>query len=199
MSLRAAFFDFGGVLVRTEDAAPRARLAGRLGMSARELEKLVFEGESSARASLGLISEDQHWRNVASALGLPETETPRLREEFFSGDRTDGELIDFLRGLRRTVKVGLISNAWSGLRVWIAGRKLDDAFDALTISAEAGVAKPDGRIYRLALEGFGVAPQEAVFVDDTAANVDGARAVGMQAIRFTRTAAVLEEIRRLMI
>jgi HAD superfamily hydrolase (TIGR01509 family) len=56
--------------------------------------------------------------------------------------------------------------------------------DDILISAEVGLAKPDPRIYRLAAERLGVRPDEAVFVDDFAANVEGARAVGMRAIHF---------------
>ncbi len=198
MSLRAIYTDLGGVLVRTEDPGPRARLAESLGLTARELERIVFENESSARASVGGITHDQHWQNVARSLQLPESEVPRLRDEFFGGDRVDSELVDFLRAARQTVRVGLISNAWSDLRAWITGRGFVDAFDALVISAEAGVMKPDPGIYRLALEKLGAAPQEAVFVDDMPANVEGARAVGMQAFTFTTTKEVLDQIRQLL-
>jgi len=44
-----------------------------------------------------------------------------------------------MRGLRKQFKVGLISNAWSGLRAYILNRKLEDAFDAMIISAEVGL------------------------------------------------------------
>lgn len=46
------------------------------------------------------------------------------------------------------------------------------------------MAKPDPRFYRVVCERLGVPPQEAVFLDDTQMCVEGARAVGMTAIRF---------------
>jgi putative hydrolase of the HAD superfamily len=198
MTLRAVYVDFGGVLVRTEDPAPRARLAQSLGVGEGEIEKIVFENESSAKASLGLMTEEGHWLAVAQTLGLPEGEIPRLREEFFRGDRVDRDLLDFLRRLRKTVKVGLISNAWTGLRAWIVSQHLEDAFDAMIISAEVGVAKPERRIYELALEKLGVAPREAVFVDDMPANAAGARAVGMHAIQFTQPKEMMAELEQLL-
>ncbi len=198
MTIRALYFDFGGVLVRTEDPAPRARLAEALGLSSREIERLVFESASAERAMVGEIPEEQHWQAVARTLKLPESEIPRLHEEFFIGDRWDSALFDFLRRQRKTVKTGLISNAWSGLRSVIVNEKLDDAFDAMIISAEVGVAKPDAGIFRLALEKLGIEPQEAVFVDDVLVNVEAAQAVGMHAIQFTRTEAVLAELKPLL-
>jgi epoxide hydrolase-like predicted phosphatase len=198
MTIRAVYLDLGGVIVRTEFQAPRQHLAERYGMEYEGLSKLVFESESSRQASIGLISEDEHWAAVARRLYLPELETQAIREEFFAGDITDLDLLDFMRGLRRKLKVGLISNAWSGLRPWIISKKFEDAFDAMTISAEAGVMKPDARIYQIALEKLGVKASESVFLDDFAENVAGARAVGMQAIHFTQPEQALKELKQLL-
>jgi HAD superfamily hydrolase (TIGR01509 family) len=60
-----------------------------------------------------------------------------------------------------------------------------DNFDGIVISAEVGVMKPAPKIYRLAAESVGVEAAEALFVDDVMANVEGARAVGMEAVHFT--------------
>jgi putative hydrolase of the HAD superfamily len=198
MTIQAVYFDLGGVIVRTEFQAPRQRLAERLGMEYDGLTKLVFDGESAGQASLGLISEDEHWAAVTRRLRLPESETQAIHEEFFAGDITDLRLLDFMRGLRKQYKVGLISNAWSGLRSWIVSKKFDDAFDAMTISAEAGVMKPDARLYRIALDQLGVAPAESVFLDDFPANVDAARALGMQSIHFTQVDQALDELKQLL-
>jgi epoxide hydrolase-like predicted phosphatase len=198
MTIRAVFFDLGGVIVRTEFQAPRQHLAERLGMEYEGLVRLVFESETSRQASTGLISEEEHWAAVMRRLHLPESQTQVVRDEFFAGDLTDIALLDFMRGLRRKYKVGLISNAWSGLRPWIVRMKFEDAFDAMTISAEVGVMKPDARIFQIALEKLGVGPTEAVLLDDFLENVAGARAVGMQAIHFARPEQALKELQRLL-
>ena len=77
MSLRALYMDFGGVLVRTVDRAPRTQLAASLGLSTRDMEQIVFESPSAIQAAVGAISEEQHWKNVIQALKLPESEIPR--------------------------------------------------------------------------------------------------------------------------
>jgi FMN phosphatase YigB (HAD superfamily) len=198
MSLRALYMDFGGVLVRTTDPAPRARLAASLGLSKGELEQIVFEGPSAEQAAVGAISQEQHWINVIRALKLPESDIQRVHEEFFGGDTWDEALFDHLRGLRRRIKTGLISNAWTGLREVIVRQQADDAFDAMIISAEVKVAKPAAGIFRIALEKLGVAAGEAVFVDDMPVNVAAARSVGMHAIQFTQSQEVMEEIQRML-
>ena len=198
MTLRAVYIDLGGVLVRTEFQAPRQHLAERFSMEYEDISRIVFEGESSRRASIGEITEDEHWIDVARRLHLPASEIQAVREEFFAGDVIDRNLLDFLRGLRETLKVGLISNAWSGLRPWIVSHKFEDAFDIMVISAEVGIMKPDPRIFQYALEQLDVAPAEAVFVDDFIENVEGTRAFGMHAIHFTTPRQAIGELKQLL-
>jgi putative hydrolase of the HAD superfamily len=159
---------------------------------------LVFDSETALQATVGLISEDEHWAAVARRLHLPESEIQAVRDEFFAGDVTDLHLLDFMRGLRKQHKVGLISNAWSGLRPWIIDKNFEDAFDALIISAEVRIAKPDPGIFQIALEKLDVAPAEAVFLDDFPPNVAGARAIGMHAIHFTRPEQALAELDQIL-
>lgn len=66
---------------------------------------------------------------------------------------------------------------------------LFDRFRDIVVSGEEKLVKPDAAIYRLALARFGLAPGDAVFIDDSAANVAGARALGIEAIHFTDVAA----------
>jgi putative hydrolase of the HAD superfamily len=61
-----------------------------------------------------------------------------------------------------------------------------------------GIAKPDPRIYHLALDGMGVAANEAVFIDDFEKNIDGARAVGMQTIHFKDPKQATSDLRNLL-
>ena len=198
MTIRAVYFDFGGVIVRTEFQAPRQHLAERLGMEYESLIKVVFDSETAIQATMGQISEDEHWAAVMRRLHLPESDAQAIQDEFFAGDIIDTNLLDFMRGLRKKVKVGLISNAWSGLRPYMISHKFADAFDSMIISAEAGVAKPGPDIYQIALEKLGVAPPESVFLDDFPENVAGARAIGMQAIHFIQPEQALKELKRLL-
>jgi 2-haloacid dehalogenase len=68
-------------------------------------------------------------------------------------------------------------------------------FKDVIVSSVAKVIKPDPEIFALALRQFGVAAADCLFIDDVAANVDGARAAGLAAVQFTSAPA----LRRLLL
>ena len=72
---------------------------------------------------------------------------------------------------------------------WTPFQEREQAFFArfrdIVVSGREKLLKPDPAIYYLALDRFGLKPDEAIFIDDRAINVEGARAVGMHAHLFT--------------
>jgi HAD superfamily hydrolase (TIGR01509 family) len=91
-----------------------------------------------------------------------------------------------LRG--RGIGVAIVSNCDHNTRPIVEATGLVDAVDATILSFEVGVAKPDAGIYLAALDALGgIAPADALFVDDQAPYCDGATAVGL------RTALILRE------
>jgi epoxide hydrolase-like predicted phosphatase len=199
MSIRAVIFDLGGVINRTEDRNPRTRLAERAGMSYDDLMKLVFDTESAIQATLGKVTTREHWEIVRKILDVSAEELSPVESHFWGGDKVDFDLVKYIRSLRPKYKTGLLSNAWDDLRYYLEKEwKIADAFDEIVISAEVGVAKPDPRIYQIALERLGVAPQEAIFVDDYPANIEGASRLGIHAIRFQNLSQAVNEIEALL-
>ena len=198
MSIKAVFFDLGGVIVRTEFQAPRQQLAERLGMEYDDLDRIVFDSESGRLAALGQLTADQHWISVLSRLKRSGSELSSIRQEFFAGDIVDRTLVEYIRSLRGKYKTGLISNAWSDLRDFIVREKFDDAFDGLIISAEVGAMKPEPKIFQIALEQFGVRPKEAVFVDDFLVNIEGCEKIGMKGIHFKDAELAMQQLKELL-
>ncbi|MFZ5850950.1 MAG: HAD family hydrolase [Actinomycetota bacterium] len=98
------------------------------------------------------------------------------------------------RARRQGLRTALLSNSWGNaypVHLW------DGLFDAVVISGEVGLRKPEPEIYRLAAERLRLAPEECVFVDDLTVNVQGAVAVGMVGVRHTsyhETRAELEAL-----
>lgn len=199
MTIRAVIWDLGGVLLRTKDPTHRERLAKRLDMTRKDLEDVVFASESGNRAQLGEIQVKEHWELLSQRLDLPPGTIQEFQKEFWGGDFLDVLLVDKIRSLHRQYKTALLSNAFSDLRhfvtqVW----EFSDAFDEMIISAEVGMVKPDPRIYRLVLERLDITAPEAVFIDDFAENVEGARAVNMNAIHFLNPLQALADLDRLL-
>jgi epoxide hydrolase-like predicted phosphatase len=194
--LKAVIFDVGGVLIRTHSWAGREKWATRLGLDAREFEDFVFSGESGRQAQLGQISSAEHWTWLADHFGLDETGMAELRRDFFSGDRLDESLVAYIKRLRQAgYRTGLLSNAGGEARHLLSGDyPIIDHFDGVVISAEVGVMKPDPKIYQLAAERVEVDVTEALFVDDVVENVEGARAVGMEAVHFTEPELVRQQL-----
>ncbi len=196
-AIKAVIFDLGGVLLRTVDPAPRQRLAERLGVNLYEIYNQVFASESARLATLGKLSAQKHWEQVGAHFGLSPLEVPGFIQQFWEGDRLDQPLVAFIRSLRGERRTALMSNAWDDLRGLVENDwNIASAFDELIISAEVGLAKPDHRIYQLALDRLGVAAEQALFIDDIEENVDAARWIGMRAIRFRSTGQTIAEVMR---
>lgn len=201
MTIRAVFFDYGGVIQRTEYQAPRQRLAERFGMDYADIDNVVFGGgqnSTAAQATIGAIREDEHWRAVARKLKVNDEELENVKAEFFAGDVIDHELVHFIRSLRGRFHVGLISNAWEGMRPYLEKNDLLALFDTVVISAEVKAAKPDAGIYLLALEQAQVKANEAVFVDDVPANIAACQQVGMQGVLFKDRQDAIHQLKQLL-
>ena len=108
-------------------------------------------------------------------------------------------MIAFVSSLRPRYKTALLSNAWPEARASLEKRRgLGAVADVLILSCEEQLMKPDTRIYQLAAERLGVAPEEALFVDDHLPNVEGARDAGMRAVHYTTREATLHELAGLL-
>lgn len=185
MSIKAVIFDFGGVLVRTEDDSARKEWEKRLGIPKGHLSSAVFDSETSLLASIGEVPAEQVWTDFAREHGMSDEELQQFYEAFWSGDELDLRLVDFLRSLRPRYKTAILSNAWLDARKWFTELYgLGDVVDQIIVSAEEGLAKPDAHIYRITADRLGVRTEEALFVDDTLVNIEGARLAGMQAVHF---------------
>jgi epoxide hydrolase-like predicted phosphatase len=189
----------GGVLVRTESQAPREHLAQRLGLTPRQLNSLVFDSEVSIQATVGGVSEEAVWQNVAETLKLDANGLAAFMQEFWAGDNIDAELYQFIKDLRLNYKVGLLSNAWSGARAVLESRyHMMGVFNVAIFSAEVGLAKPDPRIYQLVLRRLGVEAAEAIFVDDFQTNIDAANSLGIHAVSFKNSLQARQDVMQIL-
>lgn len=198
MKIRTVFFDFGGVIQRTEYQAPRQHLAQRFGMEYDDIDKLVFNSPSAFKATVGEIDVKEHWSEIARRLNIKGNAIETFETDFFAGDVIDHSILQFLRSIHPRFQTGLISNAWSDMREYLKRKKIDEVFDTLTISAEVGAAKPEAKIYLLALEQAQVEPEAAVFVDDVPANIEACEAVGMKGILFNDPHESMERLKKIL-
>ncbi|TET33141.1 MAG: HAD family phosphatase [Anaerolineales bacterium] len=196
---KAVLWDLGGVLLRTEDWEPRHCLDRMLDLPNGKIYELVFESEMSRKATIGEAANDELWMWVGEQLELSSDKLTLVRDEFWSGDQIDMELIRFIRARKTETKMGLLSNGWPSTRRFLDERwHIADIFDDMIISAEVGLAKPDRMIYQLALDRLGVEAEQTIFIDDFDENIRGARELGIHGIHFQSPQTVLEELKDLL-
>jgi hypothetical protein len=179
------------VILRTENPGPRTRLAQRYGLDRQGIDRLVFSSAPAQAAEIGENGEEAVWEYVRTVLGIGEDEMTSFRREFWAGDAVDVSFFALMHSLRPRWRTGLLTNSWLRdplpvfwTRYAVPEEVVRGAVEDAISSAQVGVQKPDRRIFETALERFGAAPGETVFVDDFTHNVDAARGLGIHAILF---------------
>ncbi len=198
-AIKAVIFDIGGVLLHTLDRSALCRWEARVGLSMDSLRREVFSSPASWRASIGLATEADVWLEFACLFRLTADEVRMVADDLFAGEAVDQEVAMYVRSLRPRYKTALLSNAWPEARQSLCERRgLGDLTDTLILSAEERLMKPDTRIYELAADRLGVAPEETLFVDDYMPNVEGARDAGLRAVHYTTREATLSALSSLL-
>jgi 2-haloacid dehalogenase len=189
-------FDVGGVLV---DWDPRHLYRSLFPGDEPAMERFLAEicspdwnaqqdaGRPFAQAIEELVGRHPEFRDEIEAYWLRWAET--LGEPLHDSV----ELVDELR--RAGVRLLALTN-WSA-ETYPTGRRrypFLDWFEAIVVSGEERIAKPDPRIFRLLLDRFGLEAESTVFIDDSEANVRAAADVGMIAIRFEGAAELRERL-----
>ncbi len=193
----ALIVDFGGVLTTSIwdsfDAFCRTE-----GLEEGAVRRL-FRDHPAALADLreletGEIDEPDFERRFAAHLGLPRGDG--LIERMFAGLGPDERMLAAVQAARDAgLRTGLLSNSW-GTSIYDS-RQLARLFDAVVISGEVGLHKPQPEIFLLAAERVGSPPDRCVFVDDLRENIAGAEGVGMTGLLHrdsSETVAKLAEL-----
>jgi putative hydrolase of the HAD superfamily len=119
-----------------------------------------------------------------------------LLTRMFAAAAHDEAMHEVMRAARRAgLRTGLLSNSWGGS---YPRHLFPDLFDAVVISAEVGMRKPEERIFRLASEILGLEPAECVFIDDIRDNVAAAQAAGLVAVHHRTAAETREQLSGLL-
>jgi putative hydrolase of the HAD superfamily len=197
--IKGVIFDYGRVLAWTQHQEPRAAWERRLGLAPGALTRAVHNEHSWIAAQRGTISLDAHWQEVSTALRLTPADLTALRAAFYAGDVLNVELVACIDRLRaHDLHVGLLSNFSTDLRTMLAQQDLLRRFDALAISAEIGIMKPDAAAYQAILAMMQMEAHTCVFIDDVPANIAAAQAVGLHGIVFEDNPSCLAALTRLL-
>ena len=192
--LRAVLFDAGNTLLFLEYARLAAGVAKICGISLTEADlarcapaaaQALERGEGADRERASAYLE-----RLFRLAGVPAACWPDVRSTLYAmhAERhlwsgVDPRTADALARLRRRgLLLGVVSNSDGRVEAALAAAGLRDWFDVVIDSRLAGVEKPEPRIFHLALDVLGVAPDEALYVGDVyEVDVVGARRAGLRA------------------
>lgn len=187
MPIRAVIFDYGMVLSKPADPAAHARLVAISGLPAEALDRAYWRHRHEY--DLGLTGS-QFWNRVAADNDV--TFTPKQIEGLIESDvlmwtSVNEEMLAWVVSLQNAgLRTAILSNMTHEIMTFMCQEHgWLTHFDHLTWSCELGIAKPDPAIYLHTCEKLGVAPAEALFLDDKLENVAAARATGLHALVFT--------------
>jgi len=183
---KAIIFDLGGVLVQFD-----------FGRAYRALAEVCpyAEGASSERiAGAGLVEPGDFFAQLSRTLELRLDYEGfcRIWNHIFTGPLIPEKM---LRGLASRYRLLLLSNT-NAIHFEMIRRAYPMLrhFQELVLSYEVRALKPQPEIFRVAIERAGCRPEECFYTDDTAAHVEAARALGIDAVRFVDRAGLEREM-----
>lgn len=187
--IRAVIFDCFGVL--TTDGWLAFKNAYLKSGSDEEREAI----ELNHQADAGFLSQSEFEARIAVLADVPEIEVSRL----INGHVRNDQLFEYIRDkLKSNYKIGLLSNAADNYLPSLFEEWQVGLFDEVTFSFEVKIIKPDARMYETIAVKLGCLPEECIFIDDREPFVEGARQVGMQALRFTSNQETQAELEALL-
>lgn len=200
MSINTIIFDLGGVLI---DWNPRY------------LYRSIFRSEEEIDRFLDTIctdawnAEQDRGRSLREATEQLAAEHPEWADEIraYYGRWPEmlrgsiAESVELLDSLRQGNQYRLLAlTNWSTETFPIAQQRFDflDWFEGIVVSGEERLIKPDPKIYQLLLDRYQVNPAEAIFLDDSKKNVEGAKEVGLHSIHFHSPMQAREDLADLL-
>ncbi len=192
--VRLIIFDIGGVIIDFSEEMYASYISKRFGIPyrkfARALERYVpymelgdekaGDMEKKLAREFGLTVKELGWASSYRKLAKPKT-----------------NVINLARMLSRKYKVVLLTNV--SYSRYIEARRLLRGLinERIFASCYLHMRKPSRRIYLHVLKALHVKPGEAVFIDNMSENVEGAKKVGIKALRFTSYAKLVKDLKRL--
>jgi len=203
--VKAIISDFGGVLT-TPLMPALLSLQDEIGLTREAFGEALHASQEKEGVNplfaleRGEITEAEFLRRIGDELEPILGHHPhlhRFREVFLGGLDPNPEMIDLMfelkgKGLRMAM---LTNNVREWEPVWRPKLPVDEIFETVVDSGFVGCRKPEPEIYQLTLARLDLPAESCLFIDDLAPNIEGARALGLQAVHFQSNEQAIAEIR----
>ena len=197
IKIRSVILDFGGVISQPQKKNFVEKAHKILKQNPSNLMKVC--GNYRENFDNGRDTGEEYWSNILRHYGYPLNKSDieaLIVEDINSWIEINHEMLEFIVYVRKRIyNLSLISNMPFDTLDYVKTHfQWLDYFDVLTFSCEVGVNKPDSVIYDYCLGKIGVPSHECLFVDDSIANVDGAKRAGLNAVHFKSYSQFAEEL-----
>lgn len=197
--IKNVVIDLGGVMIDL-DRDRCVRAFEKLGISgADSMLGLYKQEEPFLSVETGRISSAEFYDGLRKMTrpDIADVEFEKAFDEFLVA--LPAERLDALRQMRADgLRLYMISNTnaimydgWIKRAFMQRGLHVGDYFDGIVTSFAEGVCKPDPEIFRILLRRYGLTPSETILLDDSEANCESARSLGMQALRIIGDTTIL--------
>lgn len=184
-NIKAVVFDLGGVVFRVDREERLSRFAPASTLSRMEIEAALFGTGLANDGDKGVFDAVTQHRESA-ARGHLSLDYGEMRDAWASAFTPDEEVLEIMDRLSPDLARASLSDNSELIRfgleaLWPAAMA---RFTRTFWSYEFRVLKPAPEVFRRTAARLGVAPAEICFVDDSLANIEGARESGWDAIHF---------------
>jgi len=196
--IKAVLFDFGGVLAEEGFRDGLYVIARSQGLDPAEVHQAGMDAIYDTGYILGQGSEADFWREMRQRTGIVGDDTMLFREILGRFVLRPG-MLAAVRALRqRGITVAILSDQTDWLELLDRRDGFLTMFDQVINSYRTGKGKRDPSAFDDAVRALGIAPNEALFVDDLPGNVERAAARGLRTILFRDEAGFLAELARMI-
>jgi len=200
MAIEAFVFDFGNVICKFDKNIFLEKLTLHCDKTVAQLNKLIFcDTDICIKFECGQISGEDYYKEIVEMCGLSIEQS-----EFFEAHTNIftniTETFALIKRLKSKYKLGLLSNTcvWDFER-GIKSVEVFSLFDAVTLSFEVGVMKPNKKIYDDMLNKIKLQPQNCVYIDDIKEFTDAGNSLGFNAINYQGAEKLLKELQEMNI
>jgi len=195
--IKGLIFDLGGVVVFNHLDQQLEHFAKEVKIDPKELKKI--EKIEHEKLVLGKLSVKEFCSSIRNKFEI-ETDSATLvliwERIYQETSQLNRVVIETVRELKKIYLVGLISNIFDITATFHQRQKLFWFFKPVILSCRRGVAKPDIKIFALAIKEMNLKGSEVIYIDDSADHVKVAQEFGMKTILFTDNVQFVKDLKK---
>lgn len=205
--IKAIIFDVGGVLALGESIIMNGKqrnsvhlyIAKKLNISLDQWFDAI--DTTYAKSIEGKLSEDKVLKIIAKNLKIPIKKLETIvKKSYKKNFKQNKQLFKRINNIKKKgYKLAVLSDQWYLSQEALMPKKLYKKFDAVVVSCEVKMRKPNPKMYKLVLKKLKISPKKALFIDNQEWNIKPAKKIGMNTILYKNNKQLFKELSKLEI